>query len=231
MPDFDSRVTNRRANVRAAARRTRQPRERDPNHPTRLLIIEAAATILKAGGVAKFHVDDVLAATGLTRGAVYHHFHNVDDLVESALLATFAEGVNANIEIVRDAISSAMSADEFRAGVLRANVVYAENERLREVRRLRAYAMASVAATDRLAEVLAQEQQRLTDAYVSLITEAQSRGWVRRSVDPQALAVFIQAYSFGVIVDDVSERHIGSEAWARMIAEFFERCVFADAEV
>ena len=212
-------------------RRSRQPKERDPNHPTRALIVEAAADLLKTGGVAKFHVDDVLAATGLTRGAVYHHFHNVDDLVESALLATFAEGINANIELVRGALSAATTADEFRAGVLRANLVYAQNEHLRQVRRLRAHAMASVAATERLGGALGKEQRRLTDAYVDLITEAQRRGWVRESLEPEALAVFVQAYSFGVIVDDISERHIGADSWAQIIADFFERCVFTDASV
>jgi AcrR family transcriptional regulator len=211
-----------------AERRARAPRTRQLDHPTRLLIIEAAANLLKANGVAKFHVDDVLAATGLTRGAVYHHFDSVDELVESALLSTFAEGIRANIALVEDVLASATSAEAFRAGVLRANVLYAQNEQLRRVRLLRAHTIASVASTERLATALAEEQQRLTDAYVAMITNAQRRGWVRASLEPESLAVFIQAYSFGVILDDVAERHIGADAWAAIIAEFFERCVFTD---
>lgn len=211
-----------------APRRPRAPRTRPLDHPTRLLIINAAADILKAGGVATFHVDDVLAATGLTRGAVYHHFDSVEELVESALLSTFAEGIEANIDVVQGVLASAATAVAFRAGVLRANLLYAQNEQLRRVRLLRAHAIASVASTERLGRALAEEQQRLTDTYVAMIAEAQRRGWVRESLNPESLAVFIQAYSFGVILDDVSERHIGAEAWATLIADFFERFVFAD---
>jgi AcrR family transcriptional regulator len=174
-------------------------------------------------------VDDVLAATGLTRGAVYHHFDSVEELVESALLATFAEGIQANIEVVQSVLASATTAEAFQAGLLKANGLYAQNEQLRQVRLLRAHAIASVASTERLGRALAEEQQRLTDTYVALITEAQERGWVRASLEPESLAVFIQAYSFRVILDDVAARNIGAEFWATLIAEFFERSVFSDA--
>ena len=207
-------------------RRTRSPRERPEDHPTRTLIVQAAANLLKSVGVARFHMDDVLAATGLTRGAVYHHFDNVDNLIESALLVTFVEGIGANLEYVGKVTASATSFEEFRSGILQANVLYATNEGLRTVRTLRAHALATAASGSHMAIALAQQQQLLTDAYTELITEAQGKGWIQQTLAPETLAVFIQAYSFGVIVDDVSERHIEPEAWAKLIADFFDACVF-----
>ncbi len=216
--------------MRVTERRSKSPRQRQDDHPTRTLLITTTAELLKTSGVGRFHIDDLLEATGLTRGAVYHHFDGVDDLIESALLATYAEGVGANIEIVQNLMTTVTTAEAFRSGVLRANVIYAENATLRDVRILRAHALASVGSSDRIAKSLAREQQRLTDAYVDLITQAQQRGWVRQSLEPETLAVFIQAYSFGVIIDDMSERHIEPDAWARMIALFFERCVFTEGD-
>ena len=178
-------------------------------------------------GVAAFHVDDVLAATGLTRGAVYHHFDNVDDLIESALLATFVEGIGANLDYVGNVMSSATTFDEFRTGILQANVLYATNQQLRAVRALRAHALAATAAGGRIAAALARQQQLLTDAYIEVITEAQSKGWVNPAIPAETLAVFIQAYSFGIIIDDVSLRHIDPESWAELIANFFDAYVFA----
>lgn len=207
-------------------RRPRQPRERQEDHPTRLQIIEVAAKVLKKAGIGGFHVDDVMAATGLTRGAIYHHFDNVDDLVESALLAVYSEGLAANIALVEGMMVSASTAAEFRAGVMRANEAYVYNTALRKVRILRAHALGATDAGSRMADALGVAQQRLTDAYVAMITEAQRRGWVRAEISPEALAVFIQAYSFGVILDDVSERHITPEAWAQIIGEFFNNTVF-----
>ena len=60
-----------------------------------------------------------------------------------------------------------------------------------------------------------------------MITEAQRRGWVQEDLDVNSLAVFIQAYSFGIIIDDVSETHIKHDSWALLIESFFEKCVYA----
>jgi AcrR family transcriptional regulator len=220
---------NNREKKQTLVRRTREMLDGGLEHPTRKAIIDAVAQIMKEKGVNALHLDDVMAATGLTRGAVYHHFKNVDELVEGALLATYAEGVDVNIGFIRELLANAQSFAEFRDGVVRANVLYSENNRLREVRKLRAHAMAVADTDGAMAAKLATEQQRLTDEYVAVIVDAQSRGWVRRDVDPMSLAVFIQAYSFGVIVDDVSREHLEIAAWRRMIESFFENCVFNDA--
>jgi len=207
-------------------RRSKQPRETVVDHPTRALLVEAASAILKDKGVAGFHVDDVLAATELTRGALYHHFDNVDDLVESALLAIYSEGIAINLAFVRDTLATATSYEEVRAGVLQANRSYVLNEQLRRVRTLRAHALAATAGAPRMAAALAAMQQSLTDEYISLIGQAKDKGWVQDTIDPVALAVFVQAYSFGVIIDDVAERHVGPDEWERLIEDYFEKCVF-----
>ena len=198
--------------------------ERESDHPTRILITSVAAEILKEQGPGEFRVDDVLERTGLTRGAVYHHFDNVDDLVDSALIATYSEGVGATIEFVRVTLASATTFEQFRDGVFQANINYVTNEGLRALRRLRAHTMAN--ANGRMADQLAVEQQRLTDEYVSVIISAKDKGWVKRNVDPLALAVFIQAYSFGIIIDDVSETHLAVGPWAKLIEDFFTAVVF-----
>ena len=207
-------------------RRARVKRPQPLDHPTRLLFLNVAADLLKENGPAGFHIDDVLERTDLTRGALYHHFDNVDDLVDSALLQTYAEGVGDNIVFVQKVLLSATTFTEFRTGILEANIRYVRNEKLRQVRRLRAHAMSTNSATERMASLLAAEQQRLTDEYIAAITAAQTKGWVRPEIDPHALAVFVQAYSFGVIVDDVAANHVDSEAWTGLIESFYENCVF-----
>jgi AcrR family transcriptional regulator len=193
-------------------------------HPTRTLIVSVASDLLKQHGPEGFRIDEVLERTSLTRGAIYHHFDNVDDLIESALLAIFSEGVEATVRFIRDVLGSASTFEQFRAGVFQANQNYVRNPELRQVRRLRAYAMANT--VDRMAGPLAAEQQRLTDDYVTVIVAAQDKGWVRRNIDPVALAVFVQAYSFGVIVDDISQTHLDPNQWSKHIEDYFDALVF-----
>lgn len=198
--------------------------ERESEHPTRTLIVSVASEVLKEHGPEGFRVDEVLERTGLTRGAIYHHFENVDDLMQSALLVTYSQGVEVNVQLVRQVLGSATTFEQFRDGILDANRQYVTNVDLVRVRRLRAYAMAN--AVNQLAEPLAVEQQRLTDEYVAAITTAQNKGWVKRSIDAMALAVFIQAYSFGVIVDDISQTHLDPDQWAKHIEHYFDTAVF-----
>ncbi len=207
-------------------RRTQEMRRDGAVHPTHVLIVDSAVQLVKKKGIAEFHIDDLLEATGLTRGAIYHHFENVEQVLESALLAIYVEGINANIAQVRLTLASATTFNEFRSGIVEANRLYVKNTKLREMRKLRAHAMAATATSGDLAASLAREQQKLTDEYVVVITEAQRRGWVQEDLDVNSLAVFIQAYSFGIIIDDVSETHIKHDSWALLIENFFEKCVY-----
>lgn len=192
-------------------------------HPTRTLLLTIAVDLLKEQGPVDFRVDDLLDRSGLTRGTMYHHFENVDDLIESALVASYSEGVEATILYIRGVLASATSFEQFRDGLFQANENYVRNDDLRTLRRLRAFTLANSAS--RLAESLAVEQQRLTDEYVSVIVEATNKGWIKKSIDPLALAVFVQAYSFGVIIDDVSVTHVEPDIWAKHIEGYFEACV------
>jgi len=211
-----------------AARRKKSDDKQRTDHPTGLQISQAAADVLKEMGPSGFHVDYVLERTGLTRGALYHHFVNVDDLIESALVLVYAEGIGRNVALLREVLASARTFEEFRDGIFAANEAYVRDADLVGVRRLRAHAMSLAGSSERFASLLAAEQQRLTDEYLSVISRAQREGWVRPDVDPHALAVFVQAYSFGVIVDDIAEAHVDRDAWRSIIEAFFRGVVFPD---
>ncbi|CAB4614489.1 unannotated protein [freshwater metagenome] len=198
--------------------------EQQAEHPTRQMLVSIAVDLLKEQGPVDFRIDDLLDRSGLTRGAVYHHFENVDDVIGSALIASYSEGVEATVRYIREVLASATTFAEFRDGLFKANKNYVRNEDLRVLRRLRAFTLANSAR--RMSEPLAVEQKRLTDEYVAVIETAIGRGWIKKSIDPQSLAVFVQAYSFGVIIDDVSSTHLSAEQWAAHIEDYFEACVF-----
>ncbi|MGN8072627.1 TetR/AcrR family transcriptional regulator [Mucilaginibacter sp. 22184] len=67
---------------------------------TKKFIIEQAAPIYNEKGVAGTNVDDILEATKLTKGAIYSHFKNKDDLstqVTDYLLAKITFGTDQAI--------------------------------------------------------------------------------------------------------------------------------------
>jgi AcrR family transcriptional regulator len=207
-------------------RRTKEMREQGTDHPTRVKIIAASTDLMKKKGVAEFHIDDLLALTGLTRGAVYHHFENVDDVIQATLLSIYIEGIEENIKQINQVMANSSTFEDFRNGVIQSNRYFIENKKLRLVRKLRAHAMAATMTSAPLSKAIASKQNEMTGEYVSVIVGAQERGWVRPDLDPTSLAVFIQAYSFGVIIDDISQLHAKTNDLAQIIESFYEKCVF-----
>jgi hypothetical protein len=45
----------------------------------------------------------------------------------------------------------------------------------------------------------------------------QERGLVSESIDPQAGSLFIQAYTLGLVLNDVSDDPVPFEAWVGMV--------------
>jgi hypothetical protein len=65
---------------------------------------------------------------------------------------------------------------------------------------------------------LAPTQSRLTGAIADLVREMKAKDFVNQELDPGAVAVFIQAYSLGLIVNDVSNDQVDLENWHSLIS-------------
>jgi AcrR family transcriptional regulator len=194
-------------------------------HPTRVMLIDLAVAQLEDRLPEEVTVDAIVTASGLTKGAVYHHFSDFSELIEIALVVRFARYVDASIAALSAVATSAGSREEVLAGMA---VVTAETQRQdrKSIRFARAHVLTLASANQRLAEALDVEQLRLTDALTDLIAGAQQRGWFNGDFDPRAAAVLIQAYTLGRIVDDITTRPVDPVAWERLILRLIER-VFA----
>jgi hypothetical protein len=61
------------------------------------------------------------------------------------------------------------------------------------------------------------EQQRLTDALADLVREAQVKGWFRSDFPPHVVAVFVQAYTLGRVLDEIAESPVDNTEWVAFI--------------
>jgi hypothetical protein len=50
-----------------------------------------------------------------------------------------------------------------------------------------------------------------------VISVGQERGWIPPHFDAHALALFVQGYAFGLILNDVTEERVGAEEMAVVI--------------
>lgn len=200
-------MSNSFRTVRAPKRPTKAVGQR-----TMKLLIETALALLETMDIAEITSDLVLEKAGVSRGSLYHHFEDFSDLLEHALVQKFSAQVDDNVAVLAEMIEASASQDEMlaRLSVVTQAIHAVANSRNRF---FRARIIALAEANVRLMQRLSLEQQRLTDALAALFAEGQRRGWMRQDFDPAVASVFIQAYTLGRVIDDVSETKIDPAAW------------------
>ena len=185
-------------------------------HPTKAKLIEATTKLLKTIDRAHLTSDMILEESGISKGSLYHHFEDLEELIEAALIQRYARWVDASIEIMTQILTTGNTSEEIYKQLVEITKNTQSDEYL-AVRQNRIDVLSRAGSSKRFAKLLGEEQQRLTDALTDLIREAQERGFYRKENDARAIAVLIQAYTIGKIVDDFNENKVDPEAWVNLI--------------
>ena len=163
-------------------------------------------------------VDDILTESNISKGSLYHHFENFEELTEAALIARFAMSVDRSIELVGDAVSGAKTAHDFVEKIIEVTTVTQGRDRSK-FRLERARVIGLSVNSPNLLRALEIEQDRLTAAMADIVREGQEKGWVNKTFDAKTIAVFMQAYTLGRVIDDVAsaKQHINSKDWNEVV--------------
>ncbi|MEN9706976.1 MAG: hypothetical protein RIS31_542 [Actinomycetota bacterium] len=187
-------------------------------HPTKEKLIETMAELMNERALHEIQVDDVLRESNISKGSLYHHFENFEDLTEAALIARFSNSVDLSIELVAGAVNETKTAEEFLERIIYVTTVTQGPERA-QFRLERARVIGLSINSPKLAELLQTEQDRLTEAMTDVVREGQIKGWVSDKFDAKTIAVFMQAYTLGRVIDDVSSpmHSVKGDDWNEVI--------------
>lgn len=161
-------------------------------------------------------VDEVLRQSGVKRGSLYHFFGDFPSLVRATLLRRFSANVAADGLAMREVANGASSKEDYWEKILDLSMLTQVPGRAPK-RLERAHLIGLSTSDEEFARALAAEQQHTTDAMAEAISIAQAKGWVDKDLNPHAIAVFLQAYSLGRAVDDVSERNVANGDWQQIV--------------
>lgn len=184
--------------------------------PTKEKLLRTALNLLETHFPEDITGEMLLEHSGVSRGSLYHHFVDVSDLLELALVRKFSARVDANIEALSHMMAMSRSADEMYNALCDITEVTQSPENKRS-RFIRARLIGFAEDNARLLERLGAEQKRLTDALTELFSTAQTRGWMNTSFEPKTAALFVQAYTLGHVIDDISIDHIDQDSWNDLI--------------
>ena len=185
-------------------------------HPTKQLLLDTAVALIDESGPQGFTVDNVLETSGISKGSLYHHFHDFDDLISSAQVIRFSRSVDADIAQIIEAVRRSTTKEDFLGKVKGLALIASSEERRRE-RASRAVIIGSSWGRPEFRAALAVEQKRLTDAFIDLVREVTERGWVGHRFSPQVVGTFVQAYTFGRLIDDLVDDPVDVGEWGDLI--------------
>jgi len=186
-------------------------------HPTKVRLTEVAATLIDEHGAQGFTVEQLLEASNISKGSLYHHFEDFHDVIRQAQVMRFAGYVEEDIEaLTRLLLASTSREDMLNRIDLISRTTHDSARATRRSNRIEILAGARHSEATKTA--LGAAQARLTRAISDLVREMQAKEFINQEIDPATVAVFIQAYSLGLVVNDVSNEQVDLENWHALIS-------------
>lgn len=185
-------------------------------HATHRALIDCGVELAKEFGMYGFTVEQLLTKSGISKGSLYHHFEDFVDLVECVQVRIFTEYVELDISAIQRALDAATDRDKF-VNLISLITRTALQPQRSTSRIQRARIISATQGRERFATRIGHEQKLLNDQMKRVISVGQERGWIPPHFDAQALALFVQGYAFGLILNDVTEERVGAEEMAVVI--------------
>lgn len=196
-------------------------------HPTRQTLIATVIELLETTSPEDIRVEQVLTPSGTSVGSLYHHFDDLADLIDQAIITRYTADIDVSIAALAEVVRTATDRESLLEG-FRFNSARTQSPTRGAHRFHRAQTMTRAVTNPSFREALAAEQKRLTDTIAEMWRELQARGFFDPDLDPRVGSVFIQAYSMGLIVNDVSSEPIDPDAYVAFISRMLERTFLAE---
>jgi AcrR family transcriptional regulator len=183
---------------------------------TRLNLIQATSDLMDLHAIEDISASMVLERAGASKSSMYHFFEDFSDLLEETYVVRFGENVRESIAVIEKIIARSKTKEEFFVALdrLTATTQARENASLRFKR---ARKLARSERHEKFRNSLGALQQQLTDSLTSAFEQAQEKGFLNKNFEARTGAVFIQAYTLGRIVDDITENHMNDADWEKLI--------------
>lgn len=181
-------------------------------HATKQALIDTVQSLLETQNPSTITSEQVLARARISSGSLYHHFEDFHDLMEQVLCIEYEQFTDRTIDLLLMTNEQATNIKDWAEGVVEARRI-SHGHAYERNRALRVWAVAFATSSERMKERLGEAQDRLNAKFVKFIEHAQAAGWVLPELDPLAVSVFIQAYQFGSVIDDVAHEKMQHEMW------------------
>jgi AcrR family transcriptional regulator len=184
-------------------------------------VLDAVIERLNDGDESLIRIPEICEATGVNYGSVYHHFGSRDGVIDAAYEMMFTTMASEDIATLQTISETANNLEEYVVAMqpLLSRLAADEERRARRARRVRI--VAAALTRPGLRQLIGTAQASVTKELVGVARFGQDKGWLRRDIPANAIAVLVQAVIFGRTLDDVSVTPIHQDDWNVMVTALF----------
>jgi AcrR family transcriptional regulator len=194
---------------------------------TKALLVDTAVKIIKQESVDQITSERVLQESCLSKGSMYHHFQDFDDLIEAALVQIFAE----------DSVRTLKSSLAF---LLNETNVDLARERIRKMVDEQEFALTQSLSQNHLAVTyfasirprmqkrLAEFQELQTQLWMDIFNICKRNSWTKCDLDSRAVSIVIQSMLLGPLVDHNASTQTNSSSRISAVDFIFGKLLFSN---
>ena len=196
-------------------------------HPTAASLCKTVDQLLNEKNSDQITAEEVLDKSGISKGSLYHHFEDLSDLIETTLIIRYAYWIDLSVRSMSKLLESGKTTKLLKEGLFK--VTYATQADAMAKNRLeRAQIVSLTQNNPRLLKKFTVETDRMTDSFEDLIREVIDRKLFKPNLEPRAIALFIQAYTFGLVLNDLSGNKVKYEDWVSLINQVISEVFLND---
>ncbi len=203
----------------AATQKPSAPQQRSES--TVDLVLKAVIRRLEESGESHLTIDDILLETGVSKGSLYYHFGDREDLIYAARIAQYSSYIENDSKELRNGLLTCTTFDQFVENLLGLTILSMQKND-RKIRAMRLNAISSAYGRPDLWYALQEKQHQYTNVITEFFQYGQKMGWVRTDVTAHALGVFVQGHALSRILVDLDHNELEAESWVKVMKLTFD---------
>jgi len=187
-------------------------------------VIEETIRVLESEGESAVRIANISAVTGVSYGAIYHHFRDRDGLIRAAQFARLRHqprSFTAPMAQAFDQIETQAADSMVLVDIMRDIARTITDPQRQAIRLVRINVLAAAESRPELRTAVMELERRIMEDVRQLVVRAQGLGVVSPDLDPLAVATFLESIAFGVVLQEYFGETPDPEALAEVVFRAF----------